>query len=240
MSDTTNTEIANLAIRRAQVYQFLAAAFLHPDENWTEDLGALAEIGHEFGVANPGFSTWDAGLDALQHEHRRVFGLAGTLCYETEYGLPHEFQQSQELADIAGFYNAFGFTVGGNVRERPDHLAVELEFMYVLALKEAYASQRGTAEQVEIGVEAQRTFLRDHLGRWIELFAEALRRTAIEGPYTALARFAQDFVQADARRLGVRLDQPTLATIKPTPFNPDFSCEGCALAEKMGGQESSS
>jgi DMSO reductase family type II enzyme chaperone len=231
---------AEMAIRRAQVYQFLAAAFLHPGENWTEDLPVLAEIGRELGVSDPTFSTWRDGLDSLQSEHRRVFGLAGSLAYETEYGLPHEFQQSQELADIAGFYHAFGFTLGGNVRERPDHLAVELEFMYILTLKEVHASQRGTPEQVETCIDAQRTFLRDHLGRWIELFAAAVCHSATDGPYTALACFTKDFVQADVQRLGVSLERPALTEVKPTPFDPNFSCEGCALAETVGGQEESS
>jgi DMSO reductase family type II enzyme chaperone len=232
-----SAEVAEVAVRRAQVYQFLAAALLYPEESWTEDLPLLAEIGRELGVPIPDSLSWNDSLDALQSEHLRVFGLTGSLCYETEYGLPHEFQQSQELADVAGFYHAFGLAVGGKVRERPDHLAVELEFMSVLALKEACALQSGTAEQVEICIEAQRTFLRDHLGRWIELFTEALCRTAGESVYVALARFTHDFVQADVRRLGIQLERPALDAVRPTPFNPDFSCEGCALAEKVGGQE---
>lgn len=38
-------------------------------------------------------------LDALQAAYRRAFGATGFLCYETEYGLPHEFRQAQELAE---------------------------------------------------------------------------------------------------------------------------------------------
>ncbi|NIN98480.1 MAG: hypothetical protein GTO49_26570, partial [Anaerolineae bacterium] len=45
-----------------------------------------------------------APLADLQAEYRSVFGAVGSLCYETEYGLPHEFRQSQELADLNGFY----------------------------------------------------------------------------------------------------------------------------------------
>lgn len=221
------------AIRRSQVYRFLADAFLYPAENWLEDLPALEPILRDLDAAPLHLAPRVAALSlaALQAEHRRAFGLTGSLCYETEVGLPHEFRQSQELADIAGFYRAFGFTVGGPVRERPDHLAVELEFMHVLALKEAYAAEKGIAEHVEICVDAQGKFLKEHLGQWIGVFAESLARSAANGPYPPLARFAAAFVRADAERLGVTLEQRRLTGIKPTPLAPEISCEGCPVAE---------
>jgi nitrate reductase assembly molybdenum cofactor insertion protein NarJ len=125
----------NLIIRRAQVYSFLAGAFLYPQENWTADAPLLAEIvaGLEMGLAGPPIERVE--LPALQAAYRRAFGLTGSLCYETEYGLPHEFRQSQELADLSGFYRAFGFEIGGAVRERPDHLGRWLGlFAHSLAL----------------------------------------------------------------------------------------------------------
>jgi len=192
------------AIRRAQIYRFLADAFLYPTENWLEDLPLLGDILRELNISeslDSGF--WSLELPALQAEHRRVFGLTGSQCYETELGLPHEFRQSQEMADIAGFYRAFGFNIGGKVRERPDHLSAELEFMHILALKEAYAAENGVAEHVEICVEAQRKFLQEHLGQWVGLFAESLKQSATDGPFVALARFGSTLVLADAGRLGV-------------------------------------
>jgi DMSO reductase family type II enzyme chaperone len=165
----------------------------------------------------------------LQAAHRRAFGLVGSLCYETEFGLPHEFRQSQELADLAGFYRAFGFNVGGSVRERPDHLAVELEFMHILTLKEAWAREEGIAEHAEVCTDAQRKFLQDHLGRWIAPFAESLARSAEDGPYVALARFAADFIQADAERLGAHPESRPVAEMKPTPLAPDLACGDCPI-----------
>lgn len=220
------------AIRRAQIYRFLADAFLYPTENWLEDLPLLGDILRELNISeslDSGF--WSLELPALQAEHRRVFGLTGSQCYETELGLPHEFRQSQEMADIAGFYRAFGFNIGGKVRERPDHVSAELEFMHILALKEAYAAENGVAEHVEICVEAQRKFLQEHLGQWVGLFAESLKQSATDGPFVALARFGSTLVLADAGRLGVTVEQRPLAGIKPTPLAPELSCEACPIAE---------
>ncbi len=223
------------AIRRAQVYGFLAEVFLYPRENWSEDGALVVEIVRSLGWIDVQPQVPDAPLPELQATYRRTFGTAGSLCYETEYGLPHEYRQSQEMADIAGFYRAFGFNLGGEVRERPDHVAVELEFMHILALKEAYALETDIPEHVEICADAQGKFLQDHLGCWVNLFAQSVAHNAPDSLFVALAQFAADFVQADADRLGVILDQPQLEDVQHTPFDPDFSCADCAVAG-MGEQ----
>ncbi len=223
------------AFRRAQVYNFLAHAFLYPHDNWTEDAELVEHILNEIKgdwrleIGDLKFETLD--LEFLQAEHRRVFGLTGSQCYETEIGSPHEYRQSQEMADLAGFYRAFGFNVGGAVRERPDHLSVELEFMYVLALKESYAANQNNPDYFEVSVDAQKKFLSEHLGKWTELFAKSLAHFAETGPYVALAYFADEWIQADARRLGIPLESRPLDQIALTPFNPVESCAGCAIAQ---------
>lgn len=228
----------NSIIRRAQIYRFLADALLYPTENWLEDLSNLDPILKDLGLDNLQHSTFlpdgKAGnlqLADLQDEHRLTFGLTGSLCYETELGMPNEYRQSQEMADIAGFYRAFGFEVGAEQRERPDYLATELEFLYVLSLKEAYAAEQGIEEHIEVCVEARRAFLRDHLGRWIGLFAQSVARGAgsdgVDNPYLWLSRLAEAVVQADAHSLGLSLENRRLDEVQPTPLGPEISCETC-------------
>jgi TorA maturation chaperone TorD len=147
--------------------------------------------------------------------------------------MPNEYRQSQEMADISGFYRAFGFQVGGEQRERPDHLASELEFLYVLSLKEAYAAQQGIDEHVEVCVEARHAFLRDHLGRWIGLFAQSVGRGLDpdgEGnPYLWLSRLVAAVVENDAHSLGLSLEYRRLDEVQPTPIGPEISCETCPV-----------
>ncbi len=147
--------------------------------------------------------------------------------------MPNEYRQSQEMADISGFYRAFGFQVGGEQHERPDHLATELEFLYILSLKEAYAAEQGIDEHVEVCVEARRAFLRDHLGRWIGLFAQSVSRSAGPGgesnPYQWLSRLAEAVVQSDAQSLDLTLENRRLDEVQPTPVGPDISCETCPV-----------
>ncbi len=216
-------------IRRAQVYAFFSHTFLYPSDNWTADLPQAKKTLDALYCTPDSTALQRLELTELQASYRRTFGAGGSLCYETEYGLPNEYRQSQELADIAGFYRAFGFVTGGPARERPDHLAVELEFMYVMALKEAYAAQNTMAEQREICRVGQQKFLVDHLGKWIQHFARSIEAQG-HPPYVQIACLTAAFVQADAACLGVALKPLQLADLRPTPFDPDFSCAGCGCA----------
>lgn len=214
----------NNALQRAQLYRFLTEAFLYPLDDWTPEVHLVNEIVAEMGWLQARLEVTCQSLEELQAAHRFAFGLAGSLCYETEYGLPHEYRQSQELADLAGFYRAFGFQVGGPKRERPDHLVVELEFMSLLALKTALASQAGNQEQVEICMDASRKFLEDHLGKWIEIFRQSLTLTVDEGVFRALAEFTSKLVLEDAVRLGATIQPLDPAKTRSTPIDPDVSC----------------
>jgi TorA maturation chaperone TorD len=200
--------------------------------NWTEDTPFLAEILADLELNQMGLPVQTMPLPDVQAAYRRTFGVTGSLCYETEYGLPHEFRQSQEMADLNGFYQAFGFTNGGIVRERSDHLAVELEFMHILALKEASAANQGLLEQVEICRQAQGKFLQEHLGRWIDWFTKSVGgQVGEEAVYALLACFAAAFIKADAARLGTLLEERQVNEISHTPFELDFSCATCPAAE---------
>jgi putative dimethyl sulfoxide reductase chaperone len=233
------------AVRCSQVYRFLSDCFRYPEEDWLKDIELLKPIVTELGFSFPDMDTQSWDTPALQAEHRRIFGLTGSLCYETEYGLPHEFRQSQELADISGFYKAFGLKPGGKLRERPDHLVVELEFMYLLCLKEALAHSEGNREWVEVCSEAQCRFINDHIGCWISLYSQAVEKNSIDAiysqslpksgvkpvrlsPYPGLARFASDFVAAHARLVGAAPAVLTADRARPTPLGLEMSCGGCA------------
>lgn len=219
------------AVRRAQVYAFLASVVVYPRENWSEDAQLLPAIVQELDFAPAFPATPCVALEQLQAEFRHGFGAAGSLCYETEYGLPHEFRQSQELADISGFYRAFGFAVGNTIRERPDHLAVELEFMHLLAMKEAHALLNALPEHAEMCVEAQTKFLGAHLGTWIDLFAQSLALNTTTGAYPPLAEFTSAFVRADATRRGITLTPRSRKEVPHTPYDPDFSCAACPIVD---------
>ncbi len=119
--------------------------------------------------------------------------------YESQYGRLNLGQQSEEMADIAGFYRAFGLKAPE--KERVDHLAVELEFMAFLALKEAWALHSGEPERALEVRTAQTRFVADHLARWVPVFAG---RFETQDP--ALAGALRDWIARDARDLGAEVE----------------------------------
>ena len=108
-------------------------------------------------------------LDDMRAEHTAIFSLtvsADCPDYESAYNPRDIFQQTQQMADVGGFYLANGLQAGGVQPERPDHITTELEFMSFLALKEAYALEHMGESEQAIAIETQSLFLRDHLGCW--------------------------------------------------------------------------
>ncbi|MBD0305000.1 MAG: molecular chaperone TorD family protein, partial [Nitrospiraceae bacterium] len=145
-------------------------------------------------------------LADLQAEHRRVFSNVITLdCppYETLFGNDHVFGQAHVMGDIAGFYKAFGVELSRDIHERMDHLSVELEFMHFLAYKESYARCHDGTEKTQIVVDAQKKFVKEHIGRWVPLFARMLVKKADTGFFRYMAEFTSDWIEFDAAYLGV-------------------------------------
>ncbi len=221
-----------VTVSRAQIYGFYAEAFLYPRENWSQELDYLKAHLATLGIPQVIASLEPYELETLQRAFCQTFGLSGSLCYETEYGLPHEFRMSQELADIAGFYRAFGVRCGGAVQERPDHIAVECEFMHLLCLKEAWAAQQKRPDQMEICQDGERKFLGDHLGKWLPVFVRSLELHG-DTLFVQLARQFQAFLAWEAQHLGIQVQPLEASKLASTPIVEDWSCAGCSAVSEM-------
>lgn len=228
---------------RSQAYSFLALAFSYPDstqlaplkqqyELLPGSLKMLADAPSEkvSSELQPSIAALTAA--SLERAYTQCFGHAMSKdCppYEAEYGQAHIFQKTHTLADIAGFYGAFGLDLAADSHERVDHISVELEFMHFLCLKEAYAlARKHPDEQLALCREAQSKFLRDHVCRWAFGFARRLCAKASDTLYEGLGQLLGAFLAAELRALG----------LKPAEVaGPDMIEEGAqALPEGGAGQ----
>ena len=173
-------------------------------------------------------------LDTLRAQYENVFGIVVPKdCppYETEYYPSQDtFGRSQQLADVAGFYRAFGIELAQSVRERSDHLALELEFMAFLLLKKRMTYAAGghdlaADEQASICEQAHRDFFRDHLAWWVPAFAANLRRKVHDGYLHALAEVLATWVPAECRRLEIHT---VLRPTQPERIEEPEEQSGCA------------
>ncbi|PYV86241.1 MAG: hypothetical protein DMG05_20340 [Acidobacteria bacterium] len=175
-------------------------------------------------------------LSDLQAEHRRVFSNVITLdCppYETLFGNDHVFAQAHVMGDIAGFYKAFGVELSRDIHERMDHLSVELEFMHFLAYKESYARCHDGAEKTQIVVDAQKKFVKDHIGRWVPLFSRMLAKKAEFGIFRYMADFLSEWIDFDQVYLGVTPQPYSETDYRPATFNaPEGQSYECGAQDQ--------
>ncbi len=164
--------------------------------------------------------------EELRSEHTRLFSLTvagGVSPYETEYGDQEVFSKTQSLADIAGFYRAFGFELIPEAHQRVDFIGAELEWMHWIVLKEEHARKQGRIEEASLCHEAGAKFLHDHLGRWAPFFGHLLQREARHPFYRQLGEFLQLFVEEECARFQVTPEKVT--EWKPTPvLTTEFEC----------------
>ena len=240
----------DVAIARAFLYQFLARSFEDPalgSWTWLTDANTQAAF-HSAVRALRGNGSTNVEESAtaltgqLRCDHFEPFQASFVTAFghaargdcplnEIEYGdlKADPLFQPHRLADLAAFYRAFGLEVANGAAERPDHIGMELEFMAVLAAKEAYAHEHQfDGNQLAVCHDAQKKFLREHLGRWSPGFARRLARAATDGALTALAEFTRDFIVAECARFGLTAGSEDLL-VRPVDEAAESLCASCGL-----------
>lgn len=163
---------------------------------------SLFDCGLEIGDCGDDRSPSIRTPNSEEGEYWRLFGPGGTVSpYETEYDPLVNARKGHELADLLGFYTAFGFKLREG--ELPDHLAVELEFLSLLLLKLLYARREGMREAEEVTRTAIASFLQDHLGRWVEAFAERVEKATASSALRALAKLLRAFIGEECRLFSI-------------------------------------
>jgi TorA maturation chaperone TorD len=227
------------------VYSLLANVFAYPREEQLErgresavDVMHLDDAGPRLSALALAFLQSDAA--GLEREHVSTFTLSTSSdcpLFETAFAAD-SFAQSDTMADIAGFYRAFGVAPAGGTR--PDELTAELEFMAFLCAKEDYAAAHLGPPRVRQARRAQRLFLRDHLLGWAPELGARVAACAPPGSVYALAGQALAGWLADERaHLGVK-PRPARSGAThsdartPVTFIPEQELAG--LAGRKGGQ----
>jgi TorA maturation chaperone TorD len=231
------------ALVRAAVYRLLAGAFLVPTPARLEGLAAGARDAAESldgplaeAVRRLAEATAAADPSATAAEHGFLFGRQVRCSpYESAYsGLSPFGDKSARLADVAGFYSAFGLGPAAAAPEMEDHIGAELEFMSALALKEAWALAEGDAEALAVTRDAERAFLGEHLGRWAGAFAAEVEAATPLPNLTVAAALLAFWIDAEVEALGAT---PTRAT-GPDDVDPEDAAPfACPLAPEDPTEE---
>lgn len=199
---------------REDLCRFLSACYYEPAVEFAEEqlfdamlvatkrvYPDLAEQARKLGDA---FASLD--LQALLVDYTRLF-LGPIQPLASPYGstwLKTVAETDENLPPaVLELYSAGGFEIDEEFRELPDHVAVELEFLYLLTFNKNHADAAGSTEEAVATELLQRRFLSEHLGAWIGPFAASVKASAETDFYRELADFAERFVHMEAAGLSV-------------------------------------
>ena len=190
---------------REVLCRLLAACYYEPGAEFSEEkvfdsmLGAAKRIDPDLAAGavrlKEAFSA--EALDVLLLDYTRLF-LGPTETIALPYGSvwmsgEKTLMQSSTMA-VLELYREGGFEIDEDFRELPDHIAVELEFLYLLIYRENQARQVGESDASMSTAGLRKRFLGEHLGAWIGPFTATVRDGAKSNFYRELADFTNRFV----------------------------------------------
>jgi putative dimethyl sulfoxide reductase chaperone len=199
-------ESEQLAAARSRLYQLLAMAFAFPHEDFFEAvqdgsfaaalMQTCAPLPYDLCTAiTADLSAVGGSFADFESEYIRLFdvGAAGPPC--PLYGGVYAGDRMKTMEDATRFYNFFHLRLSPQLRELPDHITTELEFLHYLTFREAEARQHGLDASPLL--RATRDFLARHLCKWVPRMQVKLAKQTTCAFFPALVRFAAGFFDAD-------------------------------------------
>ena len=191
---------------RRDAYKLLAECYYLPDERLMETLHGVEKSRCGLYPEIAGILAATADAESLIVDYSRLFvGPYGMLA--SPYGSMYLEDKNQVMGDSAidvrSRYGEEGLHVA--LKEAPDHIAIELEFMYFLLLKELEAIGISDSRTAAGYRKKQKEFLEAHLGAWVFEFADNVESNAQTEFYKDLARLTRSFVKEDMENLSASL-----------------------------------
>jgi TorA maturation chaperone TorD len=190
------------------LWRLLSLCLATPSPDVLEEIDALAESLAQRPDAPAGLEALRATIASSSPEtiagaQERLFGGKVEVApYEGSYE-DDPFRQARQISDIAGFYRAFGAEAHGPALDRPDYAGCELEFLAFLGARRLAAQDAGHQDEVELCLEVEDAFLREHAGRWLPTFFRAVEKAAPDAFHAALGRVGATAVESELARRSI-------------------------------------
>ena len=199
------------ATAREDLCRFLAACFYEPGLEFSEErlfdsmLVAATRVHPDLadGARKLGAAFVAQDLQTLLVDYTRLF-LGPVQALANPYGsswltTSAQTEENPSLA-VLELYSAGGFDLSDDFMDLPDHVAVELEFLYLLEFRRNEAGKAGLADELPDIKNLERQFLFNHLGAWIGAFAAAVKANAETTFYRELADITERFIRLQEKR----------------------------------------
>ena len=191
---------------RADCFRFLSACFCQPQKEVFIREGLFKNLSASLKQSCPAALSIAGDMEMafikcseedLLVEYARLF-VGPNEIVAPPYGSVYLDRDRRVMGDstmaAVDFYKSQGVVMDGDFREVPDHIAVELEFMYYLVFKEIEATEASDMTGAAAVMEAQELFMNKFLRQWTEKFAGKITEGAETGFYRALAGCLYSFI----------------------------------------------
>ncbi len=211
----------SVAQARGAMYRLLSRCFYAPTPELVEDLDhgpsapllqnllAGLEVGTREEMLAPEANGVADGVSlqgVLSDEYMRLFEGPGHMevaPYESVHrkdvsDLERGLVMGRATLDARHRYAESGLGMAKDYTDLPDHVAVELEFMYYLCAREAEA---GGSQADGPYAKAQKEFLREHFLKWLPQFCDKVERASRVRFYRDLAQVTSAYIASEVADL---------------------------------------
>ncbi len=188
----------NETIQRSDCFKLLAACFYEPEkalfleENLGENIGLLLGTHVPEGAVAARHMQKDlegVTQEKMSIDHAALF-VGPFELLAAPYGSVYMEKKRRVMGDstmsAAQFYQEADLSL--DIKEPPDHIVVELEFMYYLSNREASATRDGQFDEVNRFKNMQARFYHQAMKPWVGKFCDAIRAGTDNGFYVHLAK----------------------------------------------------
>ena len=183
---------------RRDLYKLLSECYYLPDAELLNKLNKLDSSNEEYYVDIVKHCPKIEDIDSLVIDYTKLFiGPYGLLAppYGSMYLEDNDRVMGDSTMEARNRYAEEGLDIC--LKEVPDHITIEMEFMYFLIFKEIEATKNNDSNNTSRYQEKQRSFLKNHLGAWIAEFACKVEANAQTEFYKDIARATKNLIDND-------------------------------------------
>jgi len=195
---------------REDLCRFLAACYYEPTSEFAQErlfdsmLAAAEQLDPDLAAHTRrlGDAFTAADLQELLVDYSRLFlGPVQAMArpYASVWLSGENVLMQDTTMELLKLYEQGGFEIAEDFRELPDHVAVELEFLYLLTHQQNRAQAAGDEPALQAVQVLRTAFLVGHLGRWLGPFILAVHDHAQSDFYRELAELTELFVRMEGQ-----------------------------------------
>lgn len=194
-----DSNIVKELLSKSSLYGFFSRCFL---SSWNGELDNIEKLSNEVPEAwhNRVEELCALSRDISEEKRTALFGGIGG-CHDSESSY-RSLPAGNMLADIAGFYKAFGYPEDEAGSRSPDHISKELGYLSFMFAKEAHALYKEETEAAETCRQAYTKFIKEHLLEWSTLFAENVAENAPDSFFSNAAMLMNEAMQEECENKG--------------------------------------